>query len=241
MEKNNTHSAGVIRFFKIKYFIVSLSCAILFYSCQQDPEKEAAKAAYDNFINELVLNNGEAAFNYISHFDIEYYSKILKIAQTGSRQDIATLDVVDKVAVIGARLKFPKNELLSFDTKSFFSNSVKLGLIGKNKELLKNVTIEKIEIRKGLNIKNEMLHYAIMKAHSSSQDRLGNYEELELMVYNENGAWKFYQTGGHFMTNENLKRELMFNKPNNISEEDFFAIGLAKKYGKSSDNILDNY
>jgi hypothetical protein len=228
---------------KTKYLIkiLFLVTATILFSCQQDPEKEAAKAAYDNFINELVLNNGEGAYKYLSHFDIEYYSKILKIAQTGNRQDISSLDVVDKVAVIGARLKFPKSELLNFDTKTFFSNSVKLGLIGKNKELLKNVTIEQIEIHKGLNIKNEMLYYATMKGHSSSQDRLGNYEELELMVYNENGEWKFYQTGGHFMTNENLKRELMFNKPNNISEEDFFAIGLAKKYGKSSDNIIDNY
>jgi len=226
---------------KIKYLILSISCTLLFFSCKQDPEKEAAKAAYDNFINELILNNGDSAYTYLSHLDIEYYSNILNFAQTGSRKDIASLDAVDKVAVIGARLNFSKNELLNFDTKSFFSNSVKLGLIGKNKELLKNLTIEKIEINRKLNAKNEMLYYATMKAQSCSQDLRGNYEELELIIYNENGEWKFYQTGGHFIVNENLKRELKFKQPDNVSEEDFFVELLSKKFGKSNINIIDNY
>lgn len=130
---------------KFVYLIaIFVGFALPLHSFAQDEDTLAVKAAFHDYKEAILNDNGEKAFSLVDNRTRKYYSDILQQSIILDSLAVNELSILDKMMVLIIRSKVPKEKLLKMDGKALFIYAVENGMVGK--ESVANNDIGKVMI-----------------------------------------------------------------------------------------------
>lgn len=168
-------------------FMLSIS----FQLFAQSEDVVAIRQLFEKY-KSAVLNDQEAAVEFVDKRTIDYYTDILEKVKMADSVTVNGLSAVNKFSVLLIRQKIPKQEILSFDSKALLGATYKYGMNGKN------------------NLVNTSLGEITINGNFASAEALRNEKRLSdfFHFYREEEHWKLNLT--IFMpSGEQLIRQLI--------------------------------
>ncbi|MCA6073801.1 hypothetical protein [Fulvivirga sedimenti] len=87
-------------------------------------QEEEVKATFDSFKAAMVEGNTDAVLALTSASSMEYYSNMLDMVLYADSAKVAALPLIQKIGVLGTRVRIPKEDLIGMDGESFFRYNI---------------------------------------------------------------------------------------------------------------------
>lgn len=195
--------------------------ALSFYKKTSSPEDVLIRETFEKYKTAILNDQGEEAVKYVDSRTLKYYGNILESVKNDNKEKVNSLSISDRLSVLLIRQMASRQEIQSFDAKTFFVYFVNKGMVGKNG--VANNSIGTI-INSGNFAKGELV---INKKNST----------LYLHFYKENDMWKIDLTS--LLTIANIAVQQVI-KTVGQSEEEFIFSSIEMVTGKKPDESVWN-
>ncbi|MBX3358962.1 MAG: hypothetical protein KF745_11110 [Phycisphaeraceae bacterium] len=182
-------------------------------------DRRAAEVKESLFALGTAIENqdGEAASNLYSQSSIEYCDRIVKLAKTAKRADIASLKPLDRMQILLLRNRVPSAELKKLDGKGMIRLTVSKGWwFGSNDGVSDEDELGKIKVSGATAWVDLELDAGSNYAAKYIFDHADRKRYLRLT--NEEGLWKVDTTSTHDTTNELLAKIIKAQGNGNIEQ-----------------------
>lgn len=188
-------------------FVIILCWCSLAVSAQ---DSSAVRSVFLKYLDALTVRNGDVALSCVDQHTVDYYTHILKLANTADSLTLSREPFLNRLIVLTIRTKVTSTELKRMDGKMLFKFAVNYGLVGNptREDRIGNVEFSSSTEAKGQFITS------------------GGKGDLYYSFRMENGAWKVDLSSLFPQTNKVL---VDFANSNSMTEYD-----LLKELYKSS-------
>jgi len=176
-----------------KFFTLLICSFFLLKTAVAQPETvDAIKSNFAKYNKAISAQNGKEAVNYVDHKTIAYYDKILNFAKTSDSAKVSQLPLLDKLTVLVLRNQLTKQEIKSFDGKTFLAYSF-------DNRMNKSTGFDLGEI-------------TIKANNAKAQITIGDKSSTEYIEFNqEDGLWKIDLTSVFPLTEKYMKDMIQKN------------------------------
>jgi hypothetical protein len=131
---------------KIKTFGILFLLIVGQTVCGQKGEEKLVVKTFEKYKTAILNDKGKDAVKFVDSRTIKYYSDMLELVKTADSTKIETLSILDKLMVFTVRHRTSKEDILSFNVKSFLIYAIESGMVGKNS--VANISIGEVTINK---------------------------------------------------------------------------------------------
>lgn len=191
-------------------FLLAISYGTI---AQKNSETDLIKKTFAEYKRSILAGEGEEAIKWVDSHTLNYYDQMLETAVTADSADVQKLGLMDKLTVLTARHRIPKEEALEMRGRDFFIYAIDKGMVGKSSVM--NVEIGKVKV----------------DGDSGSGQVIVNGREVPLFFdfSRENDLWKLDITSIFVATNAGLKQMLA---ENGTTDNEFILQALEMLSGK---------
>lgn len=88
------------------------------------------RSTYTLYMEALRSGNGELAATLADHNTVAYYEEMLQLARVADSVEVSSLDIMDRITVLGLRAQAGSNELAGMDARGAIAAGASTGMMG---------------------------------------------------------------------------------------------------------------